>query len=290
LDITKYPTIRQLADYLQTTNMENLSAFSEKALIEHLLQSEDFKRVTTITPEITNTNNEETDLFLIPAGGWALQTFTPLLEKVDVNCPIHLLDNIKNYSGRPLKVCNLVDYYFSVIKSVKPYGPYALGGYCLGALIAHEVAKRLIDSGEEVEMLYLIDPIILQLDKDILKQIKADKRMFDDDFEALDTVREFISTVEYCQSLTPYTGEAVFFECDNFDPKALSPEDFSFVVEYIDIQQVYRDTFALSKNGYSHNNILPNSRQVHLGVEHDSIMANDDALRLISAEINRSNT
>lgn len=38
------------------------------------------------------------------------------------------------------------------------HGPYRIGGYCNGALVAFETARLLIEAGEEVEIVALIDP------------------------------------------------------------------------------------------------------------------------------------
>jgi thioesterase domain-containing protein/acyl carrier protein len=44
------------------------------------------------------------------------------------------------------------------IRAVQPEGPYQLGGFCNGALVAYEMARQLRSQAEEVELLVLIDP------------------------------------------------------------------------------------------------------------------------------------
>ena len=46
--------------------------------------------------------------------------------------------------------------YIQEIKTVQPYGPYYLGGYCLGGLVAFEMAHQLQNRGEQVAPLILI--------------------------------------------------------------------------------------------------------------------------------------
>ena len=43
------------------------------------------------------------------------------------------------------------------IRAIRPRGPYLLGGYCFGGLVALEAAQQLIAAGERVDMLALID-------------------------------------------------------------------------------------------------------------------------------------
>ena len=45
------------------------------------------------------------------------------------------------------------------LKTRVPHGPYIVGGYCFGAVIALEMAKQLVASGEQVKLLVLIDPV-----------------------------------------------------------------------------------------------------------------------------------
>ena len=44
-------------------------------------------------------------------------------------------------------------YYVSAMKSIQPEGPYRLGGYCMGALLALEMTNQLQGAGEEVSHL-----------------------------------------------------------------------------------------------------------------------------------------
>ncbi|MBK6742002.1 MAG: hypothetical protein IPG66_03135 [Hydrogenophilales bacterium] len=48
--------------------------------------------------------------------------------------------------------------HLQVIRQKQPHGPYRLAGFCNGALIAVEIARQLLQSGETVEFLGLIDP------------------------------------------------------------------------------------------------------------------------------------
>ncbi len=47
--------------------------------------------------------------------------------------------------------------HLRTLRSVRPHGPYVIGGFCLGGLIAHEVARLLVAEGETVERLLIVD-------------------------------------------------------------------------------------------------------------------------------------
>jgi thioesterase domain-containing protein/acyl carrier protein len=62
--------------------------------------------------------------------------------------------------GRPIKNTSIeaiASYYLDEIHKVRPAGPYFLGGYCLGGVIAFEMAQQLRAAGEEVALLALFD-------------------------------------------------------------------------------------------------------------------------------------
>jgi enterobactin synthetase component F len=48
--------------------------------------------------------------------------------------------------------------HLAKITEFQPKGPYRLGGYSLGGLIAYEMAQQLKLAGEEVDLLFLLDP------------------------------------------------------------------------------------------------------------------------------------
>ncbi|MDP9086210.1 MAG: thioesterase domain-containing protein, partial [Pseudomonadota bacterium] len=45
----------------------------------------------------------------------------------------------------------------SLIRAVRPTGPYYLGGWCTSGILAHAVAARLLSSGSEVPLVVLAD-------------------------------------------------------------------------------------------------------------------------------------
>ena len=51
----------------------------------------------------------------------------------------------------------MASIYIKAIQTIQPQGPYQLGGWSLGGLIAFEMAQQLKASGEEVALLALID-------------------------------------------------------------------------------------------------------------------------------------
>ena len=51
----------------------------------------------------------------------------------------------------------MASYYLAHVRAMQPRGPYALGGYSFGGMVAFEMAQQLADAGEPVALLALID-------------------------------------------------------------------------------------------------------------------------------------
>lgn len=71
------------------------------------------------------------------------------------------------YGFRPRGIFLEEEFYSSVeamasecisqIKSIQPQGPYILSGECVGGIVAYEMARQLLESGDEIKSLVLMD-------------------------------------------------------------------------------------------------------------------------------------
>jgi thioesterase domain-containing protein len=55
-------------------------------------------------------------------------------------------------------VVDMATQHLRDLRAHRPRGPYLLGGFCIGGLIAYEMARRLRAAGEEVPFVAMIDP------------------------------------------------------------------------------------------------------------------------------------
>lgn len=58
------------------------------------------------------------------------------------------------------RVEDMADIYLQDLRTAQPEGPYYLGGYSFGGYVALEMARRLLDQGEEVRSLVLLDTYV----------------------------------------------------------------------------------------------------------------------------------
>ncbi|MHC4268500.1 MAG: non-ribosomal peptide synthetase [Planctomycetota bacterium] len=54
----------------------------------------------------------------------------------------------------------IIAHYLREIRTVQPAGPYFLGGFCWGGKYAFEIAQQLLGQGEEVGLLFVVEPAL----------------------------------------------------------------------------------------------------------------------------------
>lgn len=59
----------------------------------------------------------------------------------------------------PFRIEDIATHHVRTVREVQPEGPYYLGGWCLGGVIAYEVARQLAAQGQTIGLLALIDSV-----------------------------------------------------------------------------------------------------------------------------------
>lgn len=91
--------------------------------------------------------------------------FAGLVPHLPPDRPVVVLTTRAGFDGRvpPYSPCRTVEdmaeHYLDELRKIQPVGPYHLLGFCLGGLIAFEIARRLDDAGEEVAFVGLINSL-----------------------------------------------------------------------------------------------------------------------------------
>ncbi|GAA3079421.1 hypothetical protein GCM10020000_76390 [Streptomyces olivoverticillatus] len=95
---------------------------------------------------------------LHPAGGFGW-IYTGLLRHLDRQQPVYALQARGLSADEPLpaSLAEMADDYAEQIRKAAPDGPYQLIGWSFGGLVAHAVATRLQDQGEDVTLLAILD-------------------------------------------------------------------------------------------------------------------------------------
>ena len=117
--------------------------------------------------------------FLVP-GGWGAEieflVYAQLKLHLGPDLPIFGL-KARGSAGveKPHRsVREMVVDYVEEIRTVQPRGPYLLGGECIGGVLAYEMARRLEELGEKVDLLVLLDTA--RPNQAALRQFRAEER------------------------------------------------------------------------------------------------------------------
>ncbi|MFC0438444.1 non-ribosomal peptide synthetase [Kutzneria buriramensis] len=97
-------------------------------------------------------------LFLFHPLGGHVFGYAPLSRELDGKVTVQAVRASGMEPGEPLRdsLADLVDAYLTELRAIQPHGPYNLAGWCMGASVAVETARRLRSEGEQVDFLGLI--------------------------------------------------------------------------------------------------------------------------------------
>ena len=216
-----------------------------------------------------------------------------------------LADRIKNYISfaviEPFNlyhpkeatygIKNIAARYIQTLKRYQPEGPYIIGGWCYGGIIAHEMACQLEQAGETVQYLFMLDSHAVTDEK-----IKAmSKNMFDE------TNREYFETSPLFEDLRE--GGMLEAVVNNFvhvsqDMTAHIPSHFNGNVTYFKPDEVpanqtekslayWKKMMEFEAGGFENFCNKDKLKIVHTPHEHD-LMMDDPSLDIIVPEIYRA--
>lgn len=129
----QYPTIEQLEGYLK----------ERKA-------NAPWTSLVPIQP-----NGNRLPLYLIHAGGGTVLFYRKLSQFLGQDQPVFGLQP-QGLDGKRKFHKNIEEmaaHYIKEIRAANPTGPYLLGGYCFGGVIAFEMAQQLVSQGYQVDLL-----------------------------------------------------------------------------------------------------------------------------------------
>jgi thioesterase domain-containing protein len=92
--------------------------------------------------------------FVHPVGG-SVFCYTELARALGPDQPVYGLQ--ASEEGSPATLEDMAAGYLDALRALQPQGPYRLGGWSMGGIVAFEMARQLAARGEEVEQLAVLD-------------------------------------------------------------------------------------------------------------------------------------
>jgi amino acid adenylation domain-containing protein/non-ribosomal peptide synthase protein (TIGR01720 family) len=104
-------------------------------------------------------------LFFVHVGSGQVLCYLELARYLGTDQPFYgLQDNYPyeendNDSVADISIEEMAAYYIDSLRAVQPEGPYIFGGWSFGGVVAYEMAMQLMQRGEEVPLLILLDTV-----------------------------------------------------------------------------------------------------------------------------------
>jgi aspartate racemase len=103
----------------------------------------------------------EPPLFLIHGGDGGVMFYRKAVARLGADQPVYGIEAPMLTDATLLSpgasVTAIAEDYLALVRQVQPLGPYRLGGYSFGGVVAYEMGRLLRESGETVEHLFLFD-------------------------------------------------------------------------------------------------------------------------------------
>lgn len=105
-----------------------------------------------------NPQGNSAPLIFIHPGHAGSEVYMPLASELDRSISFYAIDSYNLYYEPFVKTIEeLASHYLQYVKTISPRGPYFLGGWSLGGIIAYEMAQQLTKQGLTINHVYLID-------------------------------------------------------------------------------------------------------------------------------------
>ncbi|MDQ0785509.1 amino acid adenylation domain-containing protein [Streptomyces sp. B3I8] len=130
------------------------------ALVRRGGQDQDGERVPVVTlREGDPAHPDQRPVFLFHPFGGTVFCYVELTRHLPEGRPVLAVEapGIESEGEAEVSVEAMATRYLEYIKALQPNGPYTVGGWCFGGVIAYEVAVQLREAGESTDLVFGID-------------------------------------------------------------------------------------------------------------------------------------
>ena len=103
--------------------------------------------------------NEGPKVVFVHTGNTGSEAYYSLAARIADSVSFSVIEpyNLYHSDEAVYGIDNIAARYVSILRRHQPEGPYILGGWCYGGMIAHEMACQLEAAGEDVRHLFMLD-------------------------------------------------------------------------------------------------------------------------------------
>ncbi|MDR2098016.1 MAG: AMP-binding protein [Spirochaetaceae bacterium] len=232
-------------------------------------------------------------LFFVHGGNIGAESFADMAEKLPPDRGFYCFENYNIYNLRR-KIRGIVPRaakYIELMRQVVPQGPYMLGGWSFGGLVAFEMALQLQLQGEKVDHLYLLDPNLMRgaEEKKLWERLAdpmnyRDYLLKDPLFERyrklglldvlIENNREVSEDIRHYQPSDVYRGKVTLFKATKADTANLVVSKETAPAETAEVFRRLQDIIMQKRdNGFGEH--APDLRVIELNDIHDGLNRGD---------------
>lgn len=191
---------------------------------------------------VYSSHEDKAPLVFIHTGSTGSEAYYALAGDIKECCSFSVIEQYNIY--HPDDICDgipaIAAKYIEILKKRQPHGPYNLGGWCYGGMIAYEMACQLKEAGEDMGSLILVDAYIIDSDFDrrlvIANQVeKVNREYYEksplfEDFRGRGMIEQIIENSRRVGKNMadfvprPYSGRVHFFKALNIDRNMEGPQ------------------------------------------------------------------
>ena len=148
-----------------------LTAVFQGATVEHLADL--LRQQATPGPQSSlvaiQPGGSKRPLFLVHPAGGQVFPYVHLAQFLGPDQPCYGLQarGLEDGQDPHTRIEDMAAYYIQAMQTVQPTGPYLLGGWSMGGVVAFEMAQQLHAQGQRVALLALLDGRIPTLRRDV---------------------------------------------------------------------------------------------------------------------------
>ncbi len=151
--VYRRPTIRKLAEWIENPSPADASGDADPPLLVTLRSGTQSKDGSPVREP----------LFVVASAGGTLGAYARLARVLDTDREVLGVRDPMIWGGRGGNegFRSWIDRYLEAMRQRQPHGPYFICAYSSAGAFGFEIARRLRESGEEVALLALVEPLAL---------------------------------------------------------------------------------------------------------------------------------